>query len=127
MRKIIISIVFITIIFLANLSFARIEDYLQTNNLDDYNPANTNISTSESNYDDVAYKTGKVLGYVKIIGTVISVGVLMVLGIKYMIGSVEERASYKKTFIPYLIGAAILFTGTLLPDIIYNWTRTNLT
>lgn len=37
-----------------------------------------------------------------------------------MVGSIEERAEYKKTLFPYLIGAILLFSGTLLPQIIYN-------
>ena len=46
-----------------------------------------------------------------VVGFLISVGVLMVLGIKYMMGSAEEKAEYKKTFIPYIIGAIILFAA----------------
>ena len=33
----------------------------------------------------------------------------MILGIKYMTGSAEEKAEYKKTMVPYLVGAVILF------------------
>ena len=44
----------------------------------------------------------------------------MIIGIKYMLGSVEEKSEYKKTMIPYLIGAAIVFSGTTLPQIIYQ-------
>ena len=42
----------------------------------------------------------KIVGVVMIIGTIIAVATLMVLGIKYMIGSVEERAEYKQTMKP---------------------------
>ena len=45
----------------------------------------------------------------QIIGTILSVTVLIVLGIKYMLGSVEERAEYKKSMMPYLIGAIMIF------------------
>lgn len=50
-----------------------------------------------------------ILGLIRNIGSVIAVGILMVLGIKYMVGSIEERASYKKSMLPYLIGAILLF------------------
>lgn len=43
------------------------------------------------------------------VGIVAAVIIIMVLGIKYMIGSAEEKAEYKKTFIPYIIGALLLF------------------
>ena len=44
----------------------------------------------------------------------------MVLGIKYMLGSVEEKADYKKAIIPYLIGMFLLVSVTTLPNLIYQ-------
>ena len=37
-----------------------------------------------------------------------------------MLGSVEEKAEYKQTIIPYLIGAALVFSGTTIPQILYQ-------
>ena len=37
-----------------------------------------------------------------------------------MLGSVEERSEYKKSMVPYLIGAVLLFSGTAIPQIIYT-------
>ena len=45
----------------------------------------------------------------------------IIIGIKYMLGSVEERADYKKTMIPYLIGAFMIFTVSLIPQIIFKF------
>lgn len=53
-----------------------------------------------------------IIGIIQIIGTIISVLVLAILGIKYMIGSAEERAEYKKSMKPYLIGAVMVFAIT---------------
>lgn len=64
--------------------------------------------------------TGKLLGALQVIGTFVSIVVLVAIGIKYMIGSASEKAEYKKTMIPYLIGAALLFSGTVLPGLIYD-------
>ena len=61
-----------------------------------------------------------ILGLIQVIGTFASVGILMVLGIKYMVGSVEEKASYKKTMLPYLVGAIILFSAVNLTAVIYD-------
>lgn len=57
---------------------------------------------------------------VSLVGSGISIIALIVLGIKYMAGSLEDRAEYKKTLLPYIIGAIILFGGSLVPSIIYN-------
>lgn len=53
-------------------------------------------------------------------GVIAAIVVLLVLGIKYMMGSAEEKAEYKKTMIPYLIGAALLFGASAIVQVIYN-------
>ena len=92
--------------------FTYAED-LELGNLDDYKGKSDNPKT-------VSTRVGKILGVIQTIGTIVSVIMLIVIGIKYMVGSIEERAEYKKTLFPYLIGAILLFSGTLLPQIIYN-------
>lgn len=54
------------------------------------------------------------------IGIVVAVVVLLVLGIKYMMGSAEEKAEYKKTMIPYVVGAVLIFASTTIVNIVYQ-------
>ena len=54
-------------------------------------------------------------------GIVISVVVLIVLGIKYMMGSAEEKAEYKKTMMPYIVGAALIFAASAFAQVIYQF------
>ena len=54
------------------------------------------------------------------IGIVISVVMLIVLGIKYMMGSTNEKAEYKKTLLPYVIGAGLLFAASGIAQLIYE-------
>ena len=56
----------------------------------------------------------------QVIGIVVAVVILLVLGIKYMMGSAEEKAEYKKTMIPYLIGAALIFGSSTIVNVVYN-------
>ena len=65
----------------------------------------------------------RVLGVIQVVGILISVGVLMVLGIKYMMGSAEEKAEYKKTFVPYIIGAIILFAASAFANTLYEFAQ----
>lgn len=65
-----------------------------------------------------------ILGIIRVVGTVVAVGVLMVLGIKYMMGSAEEKAEYKKTMIPYLVGAVLLFAAVNLAGWIVDIAKT---
>ena len=77
---------------------------------------NTNFNGS----DNVVATGNKIRGVIQVVGILVSVGILMVLGIKYMMGSAEEKAEYKKTFIPYIIGAVLVFAASALANIIYN-------
>lgn len=62
---------------------------------------------------------GTIIGFLRGAGTVASVIVLIVIGIKYMMGSVEEKATYKQTMLPYIVGAFMVFGITnLLPIIV---------
>lgn len=37
-----------------------------------------------------------------------------------MVGSAEEKAEYKKTMIPYLVGAILIFASTTIVNVVYN-------
>ena len=63
---------------------------------------------------------GKLLNVIQIMGSVVAVLILVVLGIKYMMGSTEEKAEYKKTLIPYIIGAALIFAASNIASMVYN-------
>ena len=76
--------------------------------------------TASSASGDIQKLGNRIIGVLQAVGIVVSVVVVIVLGIKYMMGSVEEKAEYKETLKPYLIGAFLLFTGTLIPQIIYK-------
>ena len=49
---------------------------------------------------------------------VFAILMLAILGIKYMLGSIEEKAEYKKDLIPYFIGAGLLFGITTIVKIL---------
>lgn len=71
-----------------------------------YHPGLSGSATGSDKIKDMA---NVIIGAIQIVGTVLSVAVLAILGIKYMMGSVEEKAEYKKTLIPYVIGAIMVF------------------
>ena len=113
-----IFLVIILVMFLITIPcttiFAR-ED-LGLGDLNDYKGTNTDSDTLKE-------MANNVLGIIQVVGVVVSVGALTIIGIKYMMGSVEERAEYKKTLKPYIIGAFILFTGSFLPNLIYQFAQ----
>lgn len=62
----------------------------------------------------------KIIQIISTIGSILSVIVIIVLGIKYMMGSVEEKAIYKKTLLPFLIGAAFIFAASSIASMVFN-------
>lgn len=76
-----------------------------TKKSEDYKPSDIDDTSATK----IEKATSKVLTVVSNIGIAVSVIVLAILGIKYMLGSIEEKAEYKQDLIPYLVGALILF------------------
>lgn len=73
-----------------------------------------------SNSQNVTNIGKQIIGVVQIIGIIAAIVVLLVLGIKYMMGSAQEKAEYKKTMIPYVIGALLIFAASTLVNILYS-------
>ena len=71
--------------------------------------------------DSISTIGNNVVKILQTVGVVLSVVILIVLGIKYMLGSAEEKADYKKSMMPYVIGAALIFAASALAQVIYNF------
>lgn len=61
-----------------------------------------------------------VVGVIRTVGEAIAVVMLSIIGLKYVMGSVEEKAEYKQTMWPYILGAVLIFAGAALTNIIYE-------
>lgn len=57
---------------------------------------------------------------IRTVGIAISTLILTIIGIKYITGSVEEKAEYKQTMWPYILGAFFLFAGSSITGVLYN-------
>lgn len=77
--------------------------------------------TTNANLEGITNIGNSIVAIITTIGIVVSVIVLIVLGIKYMLGSAEEKAEYKKTLLPYVIGAGLVFAASTIATIIFNF------
>lgn len=82
-----------------------------------------NFKPSELTGDD--YETAfnmasTIVGALTTVGIVVAVVGIIILGLKYMMGSVEQKADYKKTMIPYLVGCVLIFCISTIVSIIYG-------
>lgn len=85
-------------------------------NIDHYKPA-PNKQEDNTKFIGIG---NRILGVIRALGTAISVITLMTLGIRYMLASTQDKALYKETFIPYIIGAFMLFAIPNIVGVIYD-------
>lgn len=62
----------------------------------------------------------EVMKWIRTLAVIAAVVILMLIGVKYIVGSVEEKAEYKKSLMPYFIGLVIIFSATQIVYIVYN-------
>ena len=106
----------ITVVLIAMMVIATITPVFAATDPSKYTGASSGASTEK--IDSLGQDIVKI---VSTIGSVISVIVLIVLGIKYMMGSAEEKAEYKKTMLPYIIGAALVFAAATIASVVFNF------
>lgn len=75
-------------------------------------------TTSASN--SITGMGNQIIGIITTVGVVVAVVVLLVIGIKYMMGSASEKAEYKKTMIPYLVGAILIFGASAITKVVVS-------
>ena len=67
----------------------------------------------------------KAAGWIRNISVIAAVIIIMIIGVKYILGSVEEKAEYKKTFMPLIIGIILVVAATTIATFIFNAVDTN--
>ena len=98
----ILSIVLMVIMLLASISSVVFAGGVLTD-------LEGKISTADTS--KVTEVGGAIVGVIQAICIIAGVAILMVVGVKYMMGSAEEKAEYKKTIPAYLVGAILLFAA----------------
>ena len=89
-------------------NIVKVADTLSS--IDAINPLNyADKIGNVTNADSLKNMGNVIIGIVQFVGSAVSVLALIVIGIKYMMGSLEEKAQYKETMKPYIIGALLVF------------------
>lgn len=63
---------------------------------------------------------GKIIGAIRNVAAIAAVVIISIFGIKFMIGSTEERAEYKKSFIPLIIGIIVVLGASTIANWIWG-------
>lgn len=121
MRKINKKLIIVLIIIIS-VTFLTSNVQASEFNPNDYIPNSLTEVQGATKFQQLA---NKIIGMVQIVGSVTSVVALIAIGIKYILGSVEEKAEYKETLKPYVIGAIMVFGITNILALIQNLVASN--
>lgn len=63
---------------------------------------------------------GSLIGMLQTAGVVVAIVIMIVIGIKYMMGSTADKAEYKKSLMPYLVGAIFIFGAVAVSEMVFQ-------
>lgn len=95
-----------------NISFAEKADVGGT--LDNVN------SATGGDIGDAATIGGNIVNWIWGISIVVAVVVVMITGLKFIVGSTQEKAEYKKSLIPLVVGVLILVSATTIVKVLFG-------
>lgn len=105
------------LLFVAMISIS-LTTVVSASGIDAANLANQLKGNTSAAQEDVVNIGNQIIGIITTVGVVVAVVILLVLGIKYMMGSASEKAEYKKTMIPYLVGAILIFGSSAITKVV---------
>lgn len=114
----IITKIFIILIFLVMIFYTFNNSFVYASNAK-FN-ANDWVPNSGGNEEELIDMGNKIIGPLQVLGSLVSVVTIIIIGIKYMLGSVEEKSQYKETLGPYFLGAVLVFGIINVATIIYD-------
>ena len=107
---VIIIIFILAIILFASISRVQASDEIMV----------WNFNLEQKVPSKVSEIAGVIIKFLRNISIIITVLVIAVLGIKFMIGSVQEKAEYKKDYINIIIGVVFITLVTSIIDVIFS-------
>ena len=76
------------------------------------------INYTGNGNDDFTTKIGNIIGFLQWAGAIAGVLIITIFGIKYMMGSLEEKAEYKKSMIPLVVGVVVVMGATTIANLL---------
>jgi len=81
-----------------------------------------NISADTSSVDATKLQSlaNNVLGLIQIVSAVAAVILIAVFGLKFILGSANEKADYQKSFIPLIVGVVVVFAASSIAKLLFS-------
>jgi type IV secretory pathway VirB2 component (pilin) len=80
----------------------------------------TNSADVSAATDKVMPKVGQVIKMIRNFAVIAGVIIIIILGLKYMMGSVEEKSGYQKTFVPLIVGIILVMAATTIASFLFG-------
>lgn len=80
----------------------------------------SNATGVSNEIDGVANIAANVVKLIRNVAAIAAVVIISILGIKYMMGSTEERADYKKSFIPLIVGIVVVVAAASIASLLFS-------
>ncbi len=83
---------------------------------------NIETATNSANVDTSKFVTtaGKIIALLRNFSIIAGVILIIVLGVKYMMGSVEQKSDYQKSFVPLVIGVVLVIGATSIASFLFS-------
>jgi len=69
---------------------------------------------------DLSVTAGKIIRLIRNAAVIIAVVLITILGIKYMMGSAEEKSGYQKSFIPLIVGIVVVVAAMQIATMLFG-------
>lgn len=76
---------------------------------DDFIQAGSNSSAASLDYSKLKSTSNMIYNILLVLGIAVAVIIASILGIKFMMGSMEEKAQIKEALVPFIIGCIVVF------------------
>jgi len=77
-------------------------------------------ATTPTDTTNILSLVNKILGFLQWAAIIGGVLIITILGIKYMMGSLEEKAEYKKSMIPLIVGIVVVMGATTIANVLFK-------
>lgn len=114
MKKI-LSAILIVLVILVSFNFNTIEAFGNG-----FSQGNIPSGSSTTNMAKLKNPIQEIAGTIFLLLQIASVAGVIALGVKYMYGSAEQKADYKKSLLPVLVGIILVFGASTVASFVVN-------
>ena len=77
-------------------------------------------NTATPDMSPIMGSVGNIIKTIRNASVILGVIILIILGLKYMMGSVEEKAGYQKSLIPLVVGIIVVMSATTIVSFLFG-------